>query len=196
MVGCDSTSCIGSSEPRIARACPIALRRRPALRAGFPAMLGRMARRRNSLRSLRSLRSDICAKSVIDARCARGPSRLRFSAPPKGDGASPDDPWRGRLVVVAGSSCASLRLPPAGREREKSEDQRSDLLMASLRSSAPSPAGRERVGVRVGMVPREPPSPRPSPASGRGRNPKAGAAIRCWTPCGALPLPQGGRGLG
>ena len=83
----------------------------PALRAAFPAMLGRMARRRNSLRSLRSLRSDICAKSVIDARCARGPSRLRFSAPPKGDGASPDDPWRGRLVVVAGSSCASLRLP-------------------------------------------------------------------------------------
>ena len=97
--------------PQALEGCSYVVDYRPALLAGFPAMLGRMARRRNSLRSLRSLRSDICAKSVIDARCARGPSRLRFSAPPKGDGASPDDPWRGRLVVVAGSSCASLRLP-------------------------------------------------------------------------------------
>jgi hypothetical protein len=103
--------------------------------------------RRNSLRELRSLRSDICAKSDHEARCARGPPGLRFSAPPTGDAAGPGDPRRGH-----GSGCRLAR--------------------------APSPAGRERVGVRVGMVLREPPSPRPSPASGRGREPCAGMAVR------------------
>ena len=33
--------------------------RRPALRAGFPAMLGRVAPRRNSLRAFQALRSNM-----------------------------------------------------------------------------------------------------------------------------------------
>jgi len=49
-----------------------ASRRRPARCAGFPAMLGLMAPSPNSLRSLRSLRSNSGAESVMEARCARG----------------------------------------------------------------------------------------------------------------------------
>lgn len=37
--------------------------------------------RQNSLRSLRSLRSDSCRKSVVEARCARWPRAFRSSAP-------------------------------------------------------------------------------------------------------------------
>jgi len=46
--------------------------RRSALRADFPAMLVPAATPQNSLRSLRSLRSDTCGESVHDSRCARG----------------------------------------------------------------------------------------------------------------------------
>jgi len=46
--------------------------RRSALRADFPAMLGPAAPPQNSLRSLRSLRSNTCGESVHDSRCARG----------------------------------------------------------------------------------------------------------------------------
>jgi len=49
-----------------------ASRRRPALRAGCPAMLGLAAPAPNSLRSLRSLRSDSVAESEDNSRCARG----------------------------------------------------------------------------------------------------------------------------
>ena len=43
-------------------------------------MLRPLAPRRNSLRDLRSLRSDSRRKNEVEARCARGPSVLRFSA--------------------------------------------------------------------------------------------------------------------
>jgi len=43
-------------------------------------MLGSMAPPQNSLRSLRSLRSISCGESEHEARCARGPRTLRFSA--------------------------------------------------------------------------------------------------------------------
>ena len=47
---------------------------------GFPAMLDRTATRRNSLRALQALRSDKRRKHEVEARCARWPSHLRFSA--------------------------------------------------------------------------------------------------------------------
>ena len=47
---------------------------------GFPAMLDGTAARRNSLRALRALRSDRRRKHEVEARCARWPSHLRFSA--------------------------------------------------------------------------------------------------------------------
>ena len=45
---------------------------RPSLRYGCPAMLGLAAPLRNSLRSLRSLRSDKRNEHDDDSRCARG----------------------------------------------------------------------------------------------------------------------------
>lgn len=53
---------------------------RPAQWAGCPAVLGLQAPTPNSLRALRSLRSDNGVESVEVARCARGPEPLRASA--------------------------------------------------------------------------------------------------------------------
>ena len=53
---------------------------RPWLRQGCPAVLEERAQAQNSLRSLRSLRSDSCAKFEHEARCARGPALLCSSA--------------------------------------------------------------------------------------------------------------------
>jgi len=48
----------------------------------------------NSLRSLRSLRSDTCAKSETGARCARRPRALRSSAPQRRCTRRPATPLR------------------------------------------------------------------------------------------------------
>ena len=62
-------ACQAQGSPQWAALCPGTLRR-------IPGPAG------NSLRSLRSLRSDTPAlKSVVDARCARGPGILRSSPP-------------------------------------------------------------------------------------------------------------------
>ncbi len=66
--------------------------RRPSLRSGFPAVLGPAAPPPNSLRSLRSLRSNTCGESEVDPRCARGPRALCSSAPPMRATASPSPP--------------------------------------------------------------------------------------------------------
>ena len=60
-----------------------ASRRRSARSADCPVVLGLVAPPHNSLRSLRSLRSDRCGESEVVARCARGPRALRSSAPPR-----------------------------------------------------------------------------------------------------------------
>ena len=74
--------------PSLVRAKPRAgTRRRLAAalawpwRATSPAVLGLAAPSQNSLRSLRSLRSNSCDESVYEARCTRGPQALRSSAP-------------------------------------------------------------------------------------------------------------------
>ena len=52
----------------------------PACGGRCPAVLEERAQAQNSPRSLRSLRSDSCAKSEHEARCARGPALLCSSA--------------------------------------------------------------------------------------------------------------------
>jgi hypothetical protein len=63
---------------------------RSTLRFDFPVLLGLAAPSQNSLRSLRSLRSNNCDESVDDSRCARGPQALRCSAHQKARCGLPD----------------------------------------------------------------------------------------------------------
>jgi hypothetical protein len=66
------------------------------LRVDSPVMLEPMAPSRNSLHALRALRSDRRAEFDDEARCARGPWVLRFSAPHRRAAACPGTPLRDR----------------------------------------------------------------------------------------------------
>jgi len=114
---------------------------------GFPAVREERAQAQNSLRSLRSLRSDSCAKSVHEARCARGLALLCSSAWHRGKSKQPNSqqpnteqprltrsrrfpavgcsaaaPMRCREAQPAWAACVSTRLPSdSARLSERSE---------------------------------------------------------------------------
>jgi hypothetical protein len=121
----------------------------------------------NSLRSLRSLRSNNVDESVHEARCARGPQALRFSAPQEARRSLPASPFADvpgvsapksttglarRAVCLAGSlSGAEERSAVVGARSALRELTRRRCLnavsAANEVSSAPRPWGEHRRGV-------------------------------------------------
>ena len=81
--------------------------RRPVLRPGSPAMLGLVTPSQNSLRELRSLRSNNCDETEHEARCARGPRALRFSASHRRPGGDPP-------AALDSMGCSRSKLPARG----------------------------------------------------------------------------------
>ena len=74
----------------------------------------------NSLRSLRSLRSDRCGKFEVEARCARWPRGLRSSAPQRRCAGHPAAPsWRRHIVRDVPGAALGRAAPccPQGRGR-------------------------------------------------------------------------------
>ena len=110
------------------------------LRATSPALLGLAAPPHNSLRSLRSLRSNTCGEYVHEARCARGLQALRCSAPqmrcarrPPTSSRSTDGSLRrkaSRRHRAGGSPCRA----PAARGEERA--RRPLLAFLSQRTGA------------------------------------------------------------
>ena len=74
--------------------------------------------RHNSLRSLRSLRSDRCRKSEVEARCARWPRALCSSAPQSRCAGQPARAFAATLVVSSskGANMCSRQAVPGGGE--------------------------------------------------------------------------------
>jgi len=73
--------------------------------------------RHNSLRSLRSLRSDRCRKSEVEARCARWPRDLRSSAPQSRCAGQPARAFAAPLVVlwrISADAVARQAVPGGG----------------------------------------------------------------------------------
>jgi hypothetical protein len=127
-----------------------ASRRRPARCAGCPAVLGLGAPAPNSLRELRSLRSNSRAESDVVARCARGPRALRSSAPPRRAPACPHAPlllWRQPCVSrnTAISSPRRAGPPAATRDRPTQVRESSCATTATATTS--------------GCLPEMPPTP-------------------------------------
>ena len=119
---------------------------RSTLRFDCPAMLGLVAASHNSLRSLRSLRSNTCDESDIDSRCARGhepcASRRSTGAP---------RPARTPLCGHGGGVCnehpprsTSRQGLPAGRDFGGDEQRRAGVGARQRASSTDSPRVSER----------------------------------------------------
>ena len=92
--------------------CPSALRCGScvALRATCPAVLAPWVAPQNSLRSLRSLRSNSCDESVHEARCARRPTALRFSSPQRRAAGAPTHGFAGNAGSLGrGTARCGLR---------------------------------------------------------------------------------------
>jgi hypothetical protein len=68
----------------------------------FPAMLATVARRTTRFRSLRSLRSDKCDKSVIEARCARGHGHCASRRLTRRATTCPHTPWQTKVLALTG----------------------------------------------------------------------------------------------
>jgi hypothetical protein len=84
-----------SRQLRTRAVCSASMRWSP-LRVDSAAMLEPTAPSRNSLRALRALRSNRRAEFDDEARCARGPRILRFSAPHRRAATCPGTPLRDR----------------------------------------------------------------------------------------------------
>ena len=95
--------------------------RRPVLRPGSPAMLGLVTPSQNSLRELRSLRSNNCDETEHEARCARGPRALRFSASHRRPGSGPPAALSG-LGAWRRRKLRSRREPAVLRRAERHHD--------------------------------------------------------------------------
>ena len=105
--------------------------------AGLPCDARACGLPHNSLRSLRSLRSDRCGKSEVDARASRArPQALRFSAPQSRCACCPVTPLRSGAGPCA-SAAVLLAKPRAGVWRSDSAAPRSAGSGASARSAPP-----------------------------------------------------------
>ena len=143
---------------------------------GCPAVLEERAQAQNSLRSLRSLRSDSCAKSEREARCARGPTLLCSSAWHRGNSKQPTAEQPGRqparrfsavgcsaVRAAAPMRCRAAQLGWAARASARSLHARPDCLSGanavSAASFGPAQASEQRreplgaaKGLRIGAV--------------------------------------------
>ena len=135
---------------RRAGAGPGALAGWPGLKPGSPAVLGLQTPPPNSLRARGALRSDNGGEHVLEARCARGPETLRFSAPlrrasahprppsPQTDRFSLQAPRSSRQRVAAGGDFGG------GEKRSGGVGARSALPQQTRsRCLSAAPAGRE-----------------------------------------------------
>ena len=109
--------------------------------ADSPAVLGQCGLPRNSLRSLRLLRSDKRGESEVEARAKRArPHSLRSSAPQSRCARCPAAPLPSSTEFIAthfGSCSACSAKPRAGGRRSDSAAPRSAGLRASARSAPP-----------------------------------------------------------
>lgn len=124
---------------------------RPWLRQGCPAVREERAPAQNSLRSLRSLRSNSWAESVHETRCARGPTLLCSSAWHRGGSKQPNTEQPGlhasRCLSAVGCSavraaapmrCRAAQLAWAARASARFIHARPDCLSGANGVSAAS----------------------------------------------------------
>ncbi len=161
----------------------------------------------NSLRSLRSLRSDTPAlKSVHVARCARGPEILRSSPPPNRAAGHPGPAlrqrrWRARVPLLMdwrggrcppGASCESARSAGGGRRARSAPRQLTSRGVSERRERSERselPRGRPNPSIAAQSArsaDRRTPRPRRVP-------PAAPAAANARNDTGALTAAPGRR---
>ena len=130
----------GRASQRRGRAAGSASLRRSAAARRLPCGARSWGLPHNSLRSLRSLRSDRCGESEVDARCARGPKHLRSSAPQRRSARCPATPlrsrsWRARACERRGAACEAaggcLAQRLCGAEERRFRGQRAQRASTS-----------------------------------------------------------------
>ena len=165
--GCPSALRCGSVPGQGLQALP-ARARRARVHSGLllvharPALLGARGAPQNSLRSLRSLRSNSCGESVHEARCARGEpcAGPRPALPPRGADSLQEAP-RGRPAPRRSTPglrrCAAARASLVG-SRERGARRRSECRRRpARRPRAAGAAASESAAKR-----HRPPAPLPA----------------------------------